>query len=283
MKNLRRSWHCRRLFFRYLRQRDKEKQNEKELYQQNVNNICSTTNTESEPIRKPIGHKTLLIIAAIIGIIVVGIILMCVFSQPKYTHKCVFSSYGTSTSTCQSIGETTYKCIYSTDKDIKCKKTKIVKDASCVPCKYVVKSTVYEKINQSKYISACTYCNKEKEEIVTHSSTQYKDKIGNWGVIGASNDDIKKKSTVYEFESIFYTNEEQKSNTITKYYILLKLYDNEGNWYATYYMQAHILHTKICYHTFKINDYWHRTKYYDHRWEISTIAPNNGTKLEYSA
>lgn len=279
MKDFRRSWHCRRLFFRYLRQKDKEKQATKELYSQNVALNSEDTKNQLATTSNPMSRKALLIVCGVITVIIVGIVLLIAFASPKYTHKCVFSNYGTSTSTCQHIGETTYKCIYADNKEIKCKKTKIVPDIAYAPCKYQVKSTIYEKINQSKYLSACAYCGKEKEEIVNHSSWQYKDKIGNWGIIGVNKNDVVKKSSEYVFECLMFTQEKIKYAQDTDYYIVLKLYDLQENLYATYYMRGHILTTKMYSHSFKIRDYTHRIAYYDHRWELEALEPNNGIKL----
>lgn len=276
MKDLRRSWHCRRLFFRYLREQEKNKA----ITPTPIKSIEVESNSVTE-VKKPLNKKVVVITVSVICTIIIGIVLLSVFTSPKYTHKCVFSTYGTSTSTCQSIGETTYKCIYANDSDIKCNKAKVVKDTACAPCVYKVKSTVYDKINQSKYISACAYCHKEKEEIVNHSTTQYKDKIGNWGVIGVANSDVEKKSGEYKFECLLYTTEKIKAATNTKYYIILKLYDTNEDWYANYYMRGHILTSGRYLHYFKIKDYTHRVKYNDHRWEISSIAPNNATELHY--
>lgn len=265
-----------------------------DYYRHNHGNTRSTqTDNTSTPIIKndypdkpstaenPLYRKEILLIVSIILLAVVVIVVLSVFTSPKYTHKCVFSNTGSSTTTCNFIGETTYKCIYATDKDIKCTKTKIVKDTAYSPHNFIVKSVVYEKINQSKYLSSCSYCGKEKEEIVNHSSLKYKSISGNWGVIGVDSNDVTKNSNMYLFESLLFTKESVKYSYTTKYFIVLKLYDTQENLYAIYYMQGHILTTKMCSHNFKIRDKEHITKYFDHRWEIATIRPTKGIELNY--
>ena len=57
MRDIRRSWHCRRLFFRYLRQRNKEKEAEKQLYQSAQLNSTKPSiqqdNNKSENAKSP--------------------------------------------------------------------------------------------------------------------------------------------------------------------------------------------------------------------------------------
>lgn len=109
MKDLRRSWHCRRMFFRYLRQRDKEKEAEKELYQQSVSAYDNNSNQDKHTFT--IVNKT--------------IPATCVEKGTKYYkcshcdiekpeslpalgHKFVLSSQ--TKATCTTDGKTIYKC-----------------------------------------------------------------------------------------------------------------------------------------------------------------------------
>lgn len=67
MKDLRRSWHCRRMFFRYLRQRDKKKQAEKELYQQNQTTPTTKLNPQFDKFNTTI--STIIVVTIFFGII----------------------------------------------------------------------------------------------------------------------------------------------------------------------------------------------------------------------
>lgn len=67
MKDIRRSWHCRRLFFRYLRQRDKEKQAEKELYKQNQTTSTEKPNPQFDKFNTTI--SALIFVTIFLGII----------------------------------------------------------------------------------------------------------------------------------------------------------------------------------------------------------------------
>lgn len=67
MKNLRRSRHCRRLFFRYLRQRDKEKQSEKERYKQNQTAPNEKSNPQFDKFNTAISST--IVVTIFLGII----------------------------------------------------------------------------------------------------------------------------------------------------------------------------------------------------------------------
>lgn len=67
MKDLRRSWHCRRIFFRYLRQRDKEKETEKQLYNQNQTTPTTKQNPQFDKFNTAI--STTIAVTIFLGII----------------------------------------------------------------------------------------------------------------------------------------------------------------------------------------------------------------------
>ena len=67
MRDIRRSRHCRRIFFRYLRQRDKEKEAEKELYQQNQTKPTTKLNPQFDKFNTTI--STIIVVTIFFGII----------------------------------------------------------------------------------------------------------------------------------------------------------------------------------------------------------------------
>lgn len=71
MKDLRRSWHCRRIFFRYLRQRDKEKEAEKQLYNQNQTTPADKPNPQFDKFNTAI--STTIVATLFVGFIFIFI------------------------------------------------------------------------------------------------------------------------------------------------------------------------------------------------------------------
>lgn len=224
--------------------------------------------------------KKLLIILILISIIILTIVLITYFTSPKFTHICEFSVKAESTTTCTYLGKTTYKCKYYCSKNIFCKKTKIIADKDYASCNFTNDTPVYEKISQSKYISTCSVCKSQKEYIVNHSNRKYKDNIGNWYIIGDSKADLNNNPKGW-FQCLLFTREEIKFAKDINYYIVLNLYDKNENLYSSYFMQCHILGTKMYTHTFKIANNYNEKKYYDHRWELRASKPNRGTELKY--
>lgn len=72
MRDIRRSWHCRRLFFRYLRQRDKEKEAEKQLYRQNTTPPSEKPNPQFDKFSSAIS-------ITIVATIFIGFIFIFIF------------------------------------------------------------------------------------------------------------------------------------------------------------------------------------------------------------
>lgn len=67
MRDIRRSRHCRRIFFRYLRQRDKEKEAEKQLYNQNQTTPTTKPNPQFDKFNTTI--STIIVVTIFLGII----------------------------------------------------------------------------------------------------------------------------------------------------------------------------------------------------------------------
>lgn len=71
MRDLRRSRHCRRIFFRYLRQRDKEKEAEKQLYNQNQTTPTTKPNPQFDKFNMAI--STTIVATLFVGFIFIFI------------------------------------------------------------------------------------------------------------------------------------------------------------------------------------------------------------------
>ncbi len=77
-------------------------------------------------------------------------------------HTCYFDkSHGESTTTCKTLGETSYPCIYSYDEIYNCKKRFVEKDTEYAPCSYEFTETLNEN-GKTVNVFTCKWCGAKK-------------------------------------------------------------------------------------------------------------------------
>ena len=168
-----------------------------------------------------------------IGTVIIALVSSLFAAFYRIPHEHEYSVKGYSTTTCQTLGETTYWCVYRNDSYHNCQKKLVLKDTTLADCKYSIIETISEKLSESTYRYECVVCKGKKVETVKNTYGSYDtarildDSNGNdygeftcWITAGTTSasklDKMRLKAVLFIFdknENKFY--EEEKSFTFT--------------------------------------------------------------------
>lgn len=205
----------------------------------------------------------LLIVVAIILVVV----LICNLIETHYKkHEHIYSDYGTSTTTCKELGETTYWCIYHNSDYYECNKKKVVKDTKYKDCRYKVIETLSEKLEENKYLSKCYWCGKEIIETVKNTYGSYgtaKIRDGSGWVEGYIDDNRNG-----EFSCLIYAGT-TKAGELDKMKLnaVLLVFDKDGNKIYEEEKAFRFMSNGLRFVEFNVNSSY-IDKYYTHRWDL---------------
>lgn len=201
----------------------------------------------------------------IVTLIVVGCIFSLFLDFVSRRHEHIYSDYGTSTSTCNYIGETTYWCIYHNDDRYRCNKKKVVKDSEFSKCSYSVIEKISHTIEKIEYKSQCKSCNDIiVETVYNHFGTLGNNKIYDLtSYYDISADKVRSKAR-------FETNPYPKN-----LYAIVHFFDKEGNWlgYAWDRISCSNSGSDLVCIELK-DDSGLPPNYHEHRWELSYVKPD---------
>ncbi len=160
-------------------------------------------------------QKKMVIILSIFYTIIIVIGLIIASIPPK--HECIFEHYGSSTSTCCTLGTTTYECYFK--EYYGCKEKQVVQDTEYADCSYDL-TIVSDKIDITVCKSICRNCGKILMEEVKNS-------YGTWG-----NNKIRDTGRNGDtFHAILFHEENPPD-----LYAVLYFFDKDGNkigyWYS---------------------------------------------------